>query len=1025
MLIDGLDEAADPRALTRGLLRPLLEHAGAGLRLLVGTRPFLLDDLGLDRGSALDLDAPHYADLHALRTYAVRGLIEAEPHGIYTTTEPPVIRAVAAAVADQATPSFLVARIVSATLAAEHTIPDPADQAWRASLPAMPGEAMGRDLDSRLRTRADAARDLLQPLAFAQGQGLPWEDLWAPIASALAGATYTDADLLWLRRTAGSYVVEAAEDGRSAYRLYHQALAEYLTHGHDPATVHTTFVHVLRARVPVGADGYRDWARAHPYTLRHLATHAALAGLIDEVITDMDYLVHAEPAPLQTALHQTRSDDGLLTRAIYRWSAAHHQHMPSARRRQILAFDAARFDATRQHHQLNRTLAWRTRWATDQLTHTAHRATLNGHASPVDAVACTEFGGRPVAVTGGRDGTVRVWDLDTGTEHLVLPGHTPAVRAVACTQLGARPVAVTGGLDRRVRVWYLDTGTEHLVLTSHTGSVLAVACTELGGRPVAVTASDDGTVRVWYLDTGTEHLVLTGHTGWVWAVACTKLGGRPVAVTGGLDRTVRVWYLDTGTEHLVLTGHTGSVFAVACTQLGARPVAVTGGRDDQTVRVWYLDTGTEHLVLTGHTGWVLAVACTQLGGRPVAVTAGDDRTVRVWYLDTGTEHLVLPGHTGWVRAVACTQLGGRPVALTGGHNGTVRVWNLDEAGWRSVPSLGGELVASPSADTPDMPTGVDSAQNGETMTDRERPPIRRTWSVRAVACTQLARRPVAVTAGDDGTVRVWDLDTGTEHLVLTGHTGWVRAVACTQLGGRPVAVTAGDDRTVRVWDLDTGTEHLVLPGHTGSVRAVACTQLGARPVAVTAGHNRTVRVWNLDTGTEHLVLTGHTGSVLAVACTQLGARPVAVTVGDDGTVRVWDLDTGTEHLVLPGHTGSVFAVACTQLGGRPVAVTGGLDRTVRVWDLDTGTEHLVLTGHTGWVGAVACTELGGRPVAVTGSNDGTVQVWDLATMMTIAVLDCPGLISVVSVGPGGEIVVVVDDDIAVFEYQPPSVAARH
>jgi WD40 repeat protein len=64
---------------------------------------------------------------------------------------------------------------------------------------------------------------------------------------------------------------------------------------------------------------------------------------------------------------------------------------------------------------------------------------------------------------------------------------------------------------------------------------------------------------------------------------------------------------------------------------------------------------------------------------------------------------------------------------------------------------------------------------------------------------------VAVTAGVDSTVRVWDLRAGAQvGEPLTGHTGAVVAVACTEVDGTPVAVTTGYDSTVRVWDLRAG-----------------------------------------------------------------------------------------------------------------------------------------------------------------------------------------------------------------------------
>ncbi|MFF0527560.1 caspase family protein [Nocardia amikacinitolerans] len=979
VLIDALDEAADPDMLTRKLLRPLIDHAGDRVRLLVGTRPFLLGNLGTDRDHAIDLDAPRYADLSALTTYAVRGLLEADPNTIYTSQPPALIRAVAAAVAEQADPSFLVARIVAATLSADPDVPDPADRTWQRSLPRLPGEAMHNDLRSRLREHADRARNLLRPLAFAQGQGLPWEDLWAALASRIAGIDYSDHDLMWLRRTAGSYVVEATEAGRSAYRLYHQALAEHLAHDVDPARIHAMFVEVLRQRVPVGADGQRDWSRAHPYTLRHLATHASQAGLIDDLITDMDYLVHAEPTTLLAALHTVTTDTGRQTRAIYRCSAVHHAALPAQRRRQILAIDAARFHASHQQEELNRTLTWPCRWATGNLIHHAHRATLTSHAYWVTSVACTVIDGHPVVVTGSDEHTVWVWDLATGVERATLIGHTNRVTSVACTVVDGRPVAVTGGHDHTVRVWDLTSGVERATLIGHTNWVTSVACTVVDGRPVAVTASDDHTVRVWDLVTGVERATLTD-TNWVYAVVCTVIDGHPVAVTGSYDNTVRVWDVTSGVERATVAGHTNWVTSVACIVIDGHPVVVTGS-DDNTVRVWDLNTGVERATLTGHTDTVRSVTCAVVEGCPVAVTGSDDNTVRVWDLNTGVERAALTGHTGTVRAVACIVIDGHPIVASGGDDHTVRVWDLETAEYES-PTTG------------------------------------HTNRVVAIATERTEGVAIAVTASMDDTVRVWDLAAGVERATLSGHTSWVRSVACAVVDGRPVAVTGRDDHSVRVWDLDSGVERAALTGHTGTVRSVACAVVDGRPVAVTGSDDHTVRVWDLADGVGRATITGHSGSVYAVACTAIDGHPVVVTGSDEHTVRVWDLATGVERAALTGHTGAVYAVACTVIDGRAVAVTGSNDHTVRVWDLTSGVERATLTGHTNWVDGVACTVIDGNPVAVTASGDQTTRIWSLRTMSISAVIDSPTPQPLVAVGPESEIVLGMGSDIAVLA--PPT-----
>ena len=483
-LIDALDEAATPDTLCTRILRPLTENSNGRIRLLLGTRPYLLNRLGIpprhqpDDERIIDLDHPRYADPQALRAYTVRNLLEAHRTSPYRR-HPDAALPVALAVAAAAGTSFLVARITAGTLAAaDHVVPDPEDRQWQAGLPRLPGQAMSEDLTRRLGTDAQRATDLLRPLAFAQGQGLPWEDIWAPLASAISGRAYSDEDLLWLARTAGSYAVEATESGRSAYRLYHQALAEYLREDTDPQAVHAAFTDLLTDRVPYRADATRDWSRAHPYTRTHLAAHATAAGRLDDILTDSEYLVHATPRSLTPHLHHARTEPARLNAAVYRTTLNLHATTTPAVRRQILALDAARAGAAPLRQQLTHAIPdhdWTPRWATGSGFSPALRNTLTGHTGGVGALACTSLDGVPVAVTGSWDRTVRVWDLATGIPlGQPLTGHTDRVGAVACTSLDGVPVAVTGSYDQTVRVWNLRTGEPAGLIVAGDAHALAI-----------------------------------------------------------------------------------------------------------------------------------------------------------------------------------------------------------------------------------------------------------------------------------------------------------------------------------------------------------------------------------------------------------------------------------------------------------------------------------------------------------------------------------------------------------------------
>ena len=97
VLIDALDEAADPPGLASGLLGPLIRERPGGLRLLLGTRPHLLTARLLGKPETgryllVDLDSAGYADPVSIRAYIRRILLSEDPldsayrsSGVYRT----------------------------------------------------------------------------------------------------------------------------------------------------------------------------------------------------------------------------------------------------------------------------------------------------------------------------------------------------------------------------------------------------------------------------------------------------------------------------------------------------------------------------------------------------------------------------------------------------------------------------------------------------------------------------------------------------------------------------------------------------------------------------------------------------------------------------------------------------------------------------------------------------------------------------------------------------------------------------
>ena len=131
---------------------------------------------------------------------------------------------------------------------------------------------------------------------------------------------------------------------------------------------------------------------------------------------------------------------------------------------------------------------------------------------------------------------------------------------------------------------------------------------------------------------------------------------------------------------------------------------------------------------------------------------------------------------------------------------------------------------------------------------------------------------------------------------LVGHTSSVDAVAITPDG--LTAISASNDKTLKIWDIDSGTEVRTLTGQTESVNAVAIAPDGK--TAISASDDRTLKIWDIESGTERLTLTGHTSSVTAVAIAPDGKT--AISASDDRTLKIWHTKTGTEVRTLRGHT---------------------------------------------------------------------------------------------------------------------------
>ena len=544
-------------------------------------------------------------------------------------------------------------------------------------------------------------------------------------------------------------------------------------------------------------------------------------------------------------------------------------------------------------------------------------------------------------VTATGDFVARLWEAETGTEIAVLAGHTDEVRSAVFSPDGRR--VVTASDDRTARLWDVESGAEIAVFAGHEAEVESAAFSPDGRR--LLTVSSGGTARLWDIKSGAEIAVHAGHKGRIYARTFSPDGRR--LLTASSDGTARLWNVKTGTVIAVLDGHVYSNKSVRFSPDGAH--LVTASRT--TARLWDVETGTEIAVFAGHEGGINSAAFSPDGRR--VVTASNDRTARLWDVESGAEIAVFAGHEAEVESAAFIFDGRRVVTAS---SGTVRLWDAQT----------GAVIAN----------FVDHEDVVWTEGDAGSP-------IQKVMVTTFSLSPddrQVVVAFSDGTMRLWDAETGAEIVKLAGHEGLIWHASFTPDGER--LVTVSDDLTVRLWDLKSNGGIAVLSGHGDWVQSAAFSPDGRRLVSASSDH--TARLWDVESGAEIAVFAGHEAEVESAAFSPDGAR--VVTASSDHTARLWDAQTGAEIAILAGHEGGVrSAVFSPDPDGRRL-VTASSDHTARLWDAESGTEIAVLEGHedVAWregdfvgpnamVNSAAFSPDGRR--LVTASSDHTARLW--------------------------------------------------
>ena len=590
-----------------------------------------------------------------------------------------------------------------------------------------------------------------------------------------------------------------------------------------------------------------------------------------------------------------------------------------------------------------------------------HRITPHDDA----AISVTPDG--RLALTGTWDSKVRLWDVRAGRCLRTLDGHSEEIQAVDLTPDGR--FALSADEAGVICFWDLGRGsrtpTHSVTDPARIGMHLAQISLNRGGS-IAFWATGEGHVGMMDTNSGEWRVSPERHAAQARAVRVSPRtrwllsSGWEVDEFRSRDDTVRVWDLRRGDCRHVLRGHSSWVTAMA---FGADERFAVTGSHDQTMKIWDLSDATCMYTIRGHTADSVSLSA---DGRYLLSGDAFNGTVRFWDVASGRCLRTFPGHENGTVAVHFEP--GDRTGLSIGHDRTVRRWSLptehDDAPFQvSRPRSPSQLnlldarvrflVDEAERATTDgrYPAALSLLTQARAVPGHERHPrVIRTWRSLGSCCARTRLR------------EAWS------PRILTGHAGGVSEVEVSPDGR--IAVSAGGDGKIRVWDLDTGACTRIFDGHRHRVLSVCLHSDSDR--LLSSGSDGTIRLWDLRTGKCLRVLESGTRKTAPGQVRFAADGQQAVVVHSSGDLQLWDLETGDLVQSMRTSTGGDLCVAAD---GRLAAYARG--DCAQLWDLRRGVRVRSLSrgGSTGWVHAVHLSANGG--LALTAEREG-IRLWDTA-----------------------------------------------
>eukprot|EP00850_Spirogloea_muscicola_P020568 SM000220S07047 [mRNA] locus=s220:31647:33140:- [translate_table: standard] len=319
---------------------------------------------------------------------------------------------------------------------------------------------------------------------------------------------------------------------------------------------------------------------------------------------------------------------------------------------------------------------------------------------------------------------------------------------------------------------------------------------------------------------------------------------------------------------------------------------------------------------------------------------------------------VLKGHSDWVTSIACP-LDNSDTLLSASRDRSLIVWSLSRAAAAAAdPGAGGA--------GPEASYGVAKRR----LTGHG-------GFVQDVVISSDGQ--FALSGSWDGTLRLWDLNTGTTTRRFVGHQKDVLSVAFST-DNRQI-VSGSRDRTIKLWNTLGECKYTIQDqeAHAGWVSCVRFSPVPNSPIIVSGGWDKLVKVWNLTNCKLRTNLVGHTGYINTTTVSPDGS--LCASGGKDGVAMLWDLAEGKRLYSLDA--GDIIHSLC--FSPNRYWLCAATQSCIKIWDLESKSivdelrpEAFALVSKKAQI--PYCTSLNWSSDGSTlygGYTDGHIRVWSV------------------------------------------------